>query len=544
MSRRILVSSVLVLAALAASFAVFSVRAHADASWANTSTQAIPLVNATSLGDLPATNTLRVAVALKLRNQSALNQYIQAINDPNNALYGSELSPDQFTATYGPTSDAVAAVSSYLTSQGLTNVAVESNNLFVTATGTVAQVQSAFNTHIGLFAQHGAHVYANTTAAQVPAALGGSVASVLGLSNAGVMRTPTARPSATLPTYLNEYSPQGFQLAYDAGATPIGSKTAIAIFAEGDLTQVVTDLRTEEAANHLSQVPLSIVPVGIASPDTAGVDEWDMDTQFSTGMADRVSHLYIYDTTSLTDSDVALMFNKFVAQKVAKAGSASFGLCEVFAFLDGSMLADDEVFAEAAAQGQTVFSSAGDTGGFCPVGPAAVNGVPAGAPMVNYPASSTYVVAVGGTSLLTNADGTYNNEIAWAAGGGGLSQFDLGGYWQSGVNPGTTVGKGVPDLALDADPNSGANVYINGAPTGVGGTSLSSPLALGVWARIESAHGNSIGFAAPHLYGLYQSAAFHDIILGNTGPWPATPGYDYATGIGTFDIAQANTLIK
>jgi subtilase family serine protease len=541
MYRRTLAITGLVVALLAAAFAVVGPRVHADSGWVNTNTQGLALDSATALGDLPGVQTLHIDVALALRNQASLNQYIHDINDPANALYGQELDPASFTAAYGPTSDQVGAVTGYLGSQGLSNIRVESNNLFVTADGTAAQVQSAFNTHLGLFSQNGMQVYANTTAAQVPSSLGGVVVAVLGLSNAGVMETPT---HVAVPTYLNEYSPQGFQLAYDAAGTATGSRTAIAIFAEGDLTQVLKDLRTEEAANHLPQVPVSVVPVGIASPDTAGVDEWDLDTQFSTGMAQTVSRLYLYDTTSLTDSDVALMFNRFAAQKVARAGSASFGLCEVFAYLDGSMLADDEVFAEAAAQGQTVFASAGDTGGFCPAGPAGVNGVPAGAPMVNYPAASTYVVAGGGTSLLTNADGSYNNELAWTAGGGGLSQFDLGGYWQSGVNPATTVGKGVPDLAMDADPNSGANVYINGAPTGVGGTSLSSPLALGVWARIESGHANKIGFAAPHLYGLYQGAGLHDIILGDTGPWPATPGYDYATGIGSFDIAQASKLIK
>ena len=115
---------------------------------------------------------------------------------------------------------------------------------------------------------------------------------------------------------------------------------------------MLKDLRVAESVNHLPQVPAQVVQVGLASPDTAGLDEWDLDTQMSTGMAGNVAKLIIYDTTSLTDSDVALMFNKFTHQNIAKAGSASFGLCETFAFLDGSMLADDQVFLEAAAQGK------------------------------------------------------------------------------------------------------------------------------------------------------------------------------------------------
>jgi pseudomonalisin len=112
----------------------------------------------------------------------------------------------------------------------------------------------------------------------------------------------------------------------------------------------------------------------------------------------------------------------------------------------------------------------------------------------------------------------------------------------------TIAGEGglrtLPDVSMDADPNSGANVYVDGTPETVGGTSLASPLALGVWDRIESDHNEAVPFASPLLYAENGSAAFHDITLGDTGPYPATPGYDLATGIGTFDVAKAETLIK
>jgi hypothetical protein len=91
-------------------------------------------------------------------------------------------------------------------------------------------------------------------------------------------------------------------------------------------------------------------------------------------MADDVSHFYFYDSTTLTDSDLARSYNLFVTQNLARASTASLGECE--AYLDGSMLIDNEVFAEAAAQGQTVFASSGDTGAACAVQD--TNGVPAG----------------------------------------------------------------------------------------------------------------------------------------------------------------------
>ncbi len=595
MRRSLAIGGALALTLAAAAFAFTAPRSYADTTWVNTATQATQLTSATALGPMSGAQQLHVNVALKLRNGSALNAYIQAINTPGNAQYGQSLTPAQFVANYAPTSDQVQAVVSYLSGKGLTNISAEPNNLFITADGTAAQIEAAFNTQLGLFSQNGATVYANTAAAQVPSSLGGTVLSVLGLNNASVMTPPTHTPKGGIngqggkqpqpqpqptcaapavaptgpitfigtptgvsaPQYLTAFTPRGFQTSYDVGTTPTGCNTAIAIFAEGNVTGVVQDLRTEEAAYGMPQVPVTVVPTGIASSDTSGAGEWDLDTQTSTGMAETVKMLYLYDATSLTDSDIAIEFNRFAAQDYAKAGSASFGECEVFPYVDGAMLADDEVFAEAAAQGQTVFASAGDTGGFCAVAP--TNGVPAGGPFVNYPASSPYVVAVGGTTLLVNSDGSYNNELAWLAGGGGTSVFEYSPYWQSGIVPAAngTVGKALPDVAMDADPNSGAAIYMNGAQTVVGGTSLSSPLSLGVWARLESAHGNSFGFATPHFYQLVSAypfpqtgqvptsaTGFHDVILGDTGPYAATPGYDYATGLGTFDVSVINALIK
>jgi subtilase family serine protease len=525
-------ASAVVLALLAAAAAG---HATAATAWRSTATQGLTL-NGARLGAVDGSAPLHVTVALALRNQAALKQAIAG---------GVTLTPDQFAATYGATAADTQAVADYLTGAGFTNVSVEPNNLFVTADGTAAEAESAFNTSLVRYSVHGQTLFANETAAQVPAALSSAVASVLGLNDAAKMSLPTKKADTGLPNYLVSYTPQGFWKAYDAVGAPTGRRTPIAIFAEGDVTGVLADLRAEEAADGLPKVPVSVVKVGLSSPDTAGLDEWDMDTQFSTGMAGGVSRLYLYDTTSLTDADVTLEFSRFATDNRARAGSASFGECEYQAYLDGSMIAMDNVFAEAAVQGQTVFASSGDTGGFCPVVPD--NGVPAGAPDVNYPASSAYVVSAGGTTLLTNGDGTYDQEAAWVAGGGGPSLFEYQPSWQSGIAPPTgstcveyvlCVGKTLPDVAMDADPESGANVYVDGTPEGVGGTSLSSPLALGVWARLESAHGNRLGFAAPRLYAAAGSAGFHDVTLGNTGPYPALPGYDLATGLGTFDVAQ------
>jgi pseudomonalisin len=529
----------------------------AQTVWVNTATQGINLSQldrATELGPAPSAQAITVRLALKMQNQSAAVNYVRSINDPASSLYGQSLTPDQFAAAYGATSAQISAATAYLKNAGFTNIVVEPNNLLVSADGTIAKANAAFHTNISQFNQFGETVYGNTSVAQVPQALAGVVGAVLGLNNIGRMKpTLVSRTQVATPNYAVSYNPQDFWKIYGNGSTPSGANASIAIIAEGNVTQVIKDLRTAEAAFKLPQVPVSVVQVGIPSSDTAGLDEWDLDTQYSTGMADTVKHLYLYDGTSLTDSDLALEINRWATQNVAKAASASLGECEFFPFLDGSMLADDNSFLQAAAQGQTFFASSGDTGSFCPVG-VGTNGVPAGAPFVSYPASSPYVIGVGGTTLLADSGDVYDQEITWYSGGGGISQFEYCPYWQSaaGIASCQNNSKGVPDVAMDADPYSGANVYVNGTVEAVGGTSLSSPLALGVWSRVISGK-PKLGFAAPHLYSLYNGTVtpgtypqggYHDIIAGANGLFTALPGYDYTTGLGTFSISQLYTAIK
>jgi pseudomonalisin len=518
--------------------------------WVATSTRAYPLRAATLLGAAAPSTPLRVVVGLRMRDRAGAVSAIRS---------GRVMSTSQFVSAHAPTGAQVRAVESYLDRHGFLNVAPASNRLLITATATVAQASSAFDTHIARFRQNGRVVLANTRDVRVPSALGGTVLAVLGLNTAGhvsarprVAQNPPSSCAVAGTGYPCTYNPAGFWKAYDATGTSSGASTSIAVFTNGALGGVVKDLRTMESANRLPQVPVTIVRTGPASSDTSGADEWALDTQYSTGMAQRVKRLYLYDAPSLADSDLSVAYNKFAAQNVARGANASFGICEFAASLDGSMAVDDNAFMQAAAQGQTVFAAAGDTGGFCPVA-VGVNGVPAGVPDVNYPASSPWVVGVGGTTLVTASDGSYSNEIAWVAGGGGPSYFEPAPPGQANVLPpvgtacaGATVscGRGVPDIAMDADPNSGANVYVGGQPEGIGGTSLSSPLALGVWARLQTAHGNRLGFASDLLYAASGSPAFHDIVVGDTGPYPATPGWDYATGLGTFDVRAAITKIS
>jgi subtilase family serine protease len=233
----------------------------------------------------------------------------------------------------------------------------------------------------------------------VPANLGGAVTGVLGLSSLGASLAPT--PS--VPN-LNGFYPKQLATAYDAGSTAPGTNTTLAVIAEGNLAPTITDLRTAEAQQGLPQVPVNQVNVGPASADTSGVDEWDLDTQSSTGVAPGAQSLTLYIATSLSNSDLSRAINRFASDGTAKSASASLGECDILPFLDGSMAVDDAALAQAAAQGQTFFASTGDTGSSCAVAP--TNGVPlSGLPDTEYPASSPYAVAVGGTTLFASSAG-------------------------------------------------------------------------------------------------------------------------------------------
>jgi len=568
---------------------------------ATTATQAITFTGVTDNGPLPATQTLTVHVALQLRNVDQLKQSVAARQITSRAA---------FMSTYAPTADQVSQVTAYLKNQGFTSVAAEPNNVLIDATGTVASVEKAFSTQLESYTDPGGvKLFANTQPAYVPQALAGLVIAVLGLDNAQMQKpspksggkpkstptpaptaTPTATPAPTptptptpVPTAdactqgVNAegicprfYDPATIQLAYDAANAPTGANTSVAIFTEGDPSQAVSDFRWNEQVYGMPQVPVNVIQIGAPNSDTSGNGEWTLDMTAVQGMAANVKRIDLYDMPSMSFSDMVVSYNKWVVDDTDPVGNSSFGGCEAFPYQDGSMLAADEVLVEAASQGQTMFVSTGDNGAYC-MAVVDTNGAPGGVPMVEYPAASPYVVAVGGTDLFSNADGTYLGETAWEAGGGGLSQFEYGPYWETSAQPVNSAGvvtmRGLPDVAMDASLETGYLVYssaqaTNGSctPCIEAGTSLASPLAAGAYSRMQSAHGNSLGFAAIGFYHIYAAnpnssqmsagppptslvGGFHDLLSGSNGAYTALPRYDYTTGLGSFDVVKTNAVI-
>jgi len=560
---------------------------------AATRTKAFPANIVRDFGPASDATPMKITIALQPRNEAKFDAIIKAQNTPGNPMYHRFFTANQTKALFSPSAAQVRAVASYLSREGFGRLSVTDDNQFVIAHGTVRSMNAAFGTmeHHALY--KGRAVLVNTRDAVVPAELAATIKSVVGAHTVpmhGNVIARTKTKAAVLPNgascvsltstgdcYLNDFTPRAFWVAYDAGGNLPGTdgsgtadyhsgiNTPIAIIAEGILSGVVSDLRIQE--NDYSLPPTSYRIVNeTGNPtqtDTSGADEFDLDTQTSTGVAGNVKRLDIYDAASLEDSDLIVVFDQFVTDDVAKAASASFGGCTSLEALSGGLTTYDAIFAEAMMQGQTVFASSGDTGAACE---GIENGVPdAGVPGTEYPASSEYVVGVGGTSLLTTPSNLYQGETAWATGGGGgIEPFESEGSWATSLTTAYTAAgtRAVPDISMDADPNiSGADVTVAGATEIIGGTSLASPMALAVWARIESNNGESLGSAAPYFYKEFGDAytgmqlnragdftetvnGFNDILLGTDGFYPATAGYDLASGLGSLDIALQIQDIK
>jgi subtilase family serine protease len=380
----------------------------------------------------------------------------------------------------------------------------------------------------------------NVTTARLPRAVASVTSAVVGLSDLGRLQLPNqnrgAHPAASI-SIGGSYGPQNFWSLYDAPAGITGAGQSLAIITAFDVAQAQADLPKFEAHFGLPHVPFSVVQVGPkGTPDAVASQEWDLDSQYATGFAPGASQLIAYMGTSLLNTDILATISRWVTDDATRQGSFSGGECESLAAENGFTAALNPVLQRAAAQGQSLFVASGDAGSQCPY-PIGLNGVPIGIPGVEFPAASPYAIGVGGTTIYATAP---TKEIAWYAGGGGIG-LDKAPVWQQTVG-GTFVNaggrRGVPDVALDADPESGYICVFNGAVTpGVGGTSASAPSWQGIWARAESAHGGAVGFAGPVLYRIAANS-FRDVKAGTNGLYAAAPGYDYTTGRGTPDITR------
>lgn len=542
----------------------------------------------------PAT-PMQIGLALRRPDPAGERALAARLYRRGSADYRHFLTPARFNQRFGVTPATYARAVSWLRAGGLSVDRSSRSTDYILATGTAAQVQRTFGTTIRRYSAGGRSFLANTVAPLVPNDL--PVLSVVGLNTSQRFSTPgrawsrprITSPLAALPGLPNLFTttPQSLWSIYDQPSAYRGAGQRIAIFGAGATAGSIADLAQFETENRLPHVPVTVRNVG-AGPftDTSGAIEWDMDTQAAVGMAPDLSGLTLYFGSSLVDATVEEMFTTWANDPDGPAqANASFGECErtpldpLLLQLPGNVNQDPSVTAglalgnnlqpaaeqtllQATMEGRTLFSSSGDTGSSCPVVVLPVIGPGNGVlnqvlPLTSYPASSPSVVAVGGTVLYTT--GTTPDaralEYAWTfTGGGDTFLLDAPAYQRG--TPGlslpclltpdgqlTNLGqpcRGIPDVAAQSGDvlGNGYAIVADGQPSQGGGTSLSSPLWAGMWARVnQSAGGAGYGFANETLYRLGKGATrardFFDITLGSNGLYAAQPGWDYVSGFGT-----------
>jgi kumamolisin len=197
----------------------------------------------------------------------------------------------------------------------------------------------------------------------------------------------------------------------------------------------------------------------------------------------------------------------------------------------------EQILTEAAAAGVTVTVAAGDNG--------STDGVSDGHQHVDFPASAPHALACGGTSLRL-VNGAIESQTVWNHGsgggatGGGISiEFPLPSYQTSAGLPSNAdtgqPGRGVPDVAGDADPQTGYTISVDGQTETIGGTSAVAPLWAGLVACLNQGLGKPVGFVQPQFYANAAQSGFTDITQGNNGAYQAGPGWDACTGLGSPD---------
>jgi kumamolisin len=452
---------------------------------------------------------------------------------------------EEFARSHGARPEDMAKVRAFAAEYGLRVVSEDAAARQVKLAGTVAAFNEAFGTALRRY-EHRAGTYrCRTGALTVPSELDGVIAGVFGLDNRpqakAHFRLRKVRKVGRAAGGAVSYSPLQVAQAYEFPSGFNGSGQCIGIIELGGGYNA-TDLNSFFSGLGVTMPQVTAVSVDGAtnSPtgDPSGPDsevELDIEVAGSVAPGAQIGVYFAPNTdqgfidavtaavhdTNLKPSIISISWGGPENSWTAQARDALNSACE-----------------DAATMGITVLAASGDDG--------ADDGT--SSPTVDFPASSPYVIGCGGTQLSISGT-SIGSEQAWnelasseGATGGGVSEvFALPTYQQGAKVPAAPNGfggRGVPDVAGDADPESGYNVVVDGQQTVIGGTSAVAPLWAGLLARINQALGKNVGYANALLYAANAASTFHDIISGSNGDYSAGPGWDACTGLGSPDGAK------
>ena len=617
---------------VAASFALLGLALPASAAPSTKATLAgsVPTwaKSANFKGSAVSTAPIGFRVYLGWQNASQAEAAAKAVSDPKSASYKQYLTSQQFRQQFAPSQASVGAVQTWLKGQGFSVNYTPMNNHYVSAEGTVAQAAAAFGTTFGMYAVSGQVLRSPSSNISVPSALAGTVSAVIGLDDSAQLvfsnraNDPKAPPAAAFvsaqpcSTYWNEkdtsslgvpitnppgytlplplapcgYLPNQIRGAYGFGSSSLnGAGQSVAIIDAYASPTIQADLDQWSSIRGMASTNITqvVAPGTYHHPEKGNKQDpqgWygeeTLDVESVHGMAPAAHIVYVGAPNNFQDLDAAL--NHVVDRHLANIVTNSYGF-QTELLPPGYIKPYNDTFIQAAATGIGVYFSSGDNSD---------ESLIVGYQTVDWPASSPWVTAVGGTSLGVgvsnnrvmetgwgtytanlNADGSWGGASWLYGAGGGVSRLFAQPWYQTGTNMSGVfaaqgrTGRAVPDIAAFGDPNTG---YLVGQtqtfPDGtvkyseyrLGGTSLSSPIMAGIMALADQANGVH-GFANPafyaagpgafydvtHVYGAMVRTNYNNSIDASAGlsfrlrtldqglSLKTTAGYDDITGLGT-----------
>jgi len=501
-----------------------------------------PLPAAT--GEKPVRPSSVITVSVIVKRKSPLN---------TSRLGKDRLTRTQYRQKHAADPAAIKVVRTFAKEFGLTvdKDTPKPERRTIKLTGKVAAMQDAFGVKLIEKTLDGNVYRVREGSIQIPTALSGAVEAILGLDN-----RPQAQPHFRVlgsTINANTAGTEGFARAHAAaagtgftpvqvgqlyqfpqGATAAGQTIGIIELGGGyrtaDLTAYFKGL-----GQTAPKVTAVSVDKGKNSPGSAsGADgEVMLDIEVAAAVAPGAKIVVyfapntdqgFFDAVAAAVHDTT---NNPSVISISWGGPESNWTAQAMQTLDAACQS-------AAALGITITVAAGDNG--------STDGATGN--NVDFPASSPHVLACGGTKLTAGNGSTISSEVVWneqasgegATGGGVSNVFPLPAWQANAKVPAPSVsagGRGVPDVAGDADPTTGYQIRVDGQDMVIGGTSAVAPLWAGLIALNNQQNGKSAGFIQPQIYAAKGASAFNDIVSGNNGAFSAGPGWDACTGLGS-----------
>jgi kumamolisin len=494
-----------------------------------------PVPGARELGPVSKDEVVRATVVLRRRGAG-----------PD--ISAGQHSREEYGVLHGAAPADLEAIEQFANEYGLTVEQRNAAGRSVVLAGTAEAMQEAFGTSLTSceLPEGGRRFRGRSGPVMIPSELKDAVMAVLGLDNRPVARPHVRRDKRAVP--VGVFTPVQVAKLYSFPAGVQGTGQTIAILELGG------GYRTRDLRTYFKKLGLTAPAVAALAVDgggnAPGVDQdadgevmLDIEVAGSVAPGAKLAVYFAPNTDQgFHDAIVAAAHDTLRQPSIL---SISWGGPED-TWTEQARTAMNAALEDAAAMGVTVTVAAGDDG--------ATDGSPDNSLQVDFPAASPFVLSCGGTKLVAAAtvisDEEVWNELASNEGatGGGVSRLFAIPAWQQAagvpVQPDTGfAGRGVPDVAGDADPVTGYVTRTDGQEGVIGGTSAVAPLWAGLIALLNQQLGRRLGFVNPLLY-QKGAAAFHDVVKGNNGHYDAGQGWDACTGLGSPNGAALTTALS